>query len=190
VTRGLRLDGQVLCVIDGGKGLRKALEDVLGTGAVIQRCQLHKQRNLLALIPQRRQPFVRAALRRAYRAASAAGARRQLQILTTWFESNGHPDAAASLREGLEETLTVLKLDLPPARRRFFATTNCLENLIATLRHVARNVKRWRAGDRIHRWAGLGLLRAAARFRRIKHHRELRHLVRALRPDASAEAAA
>jgi transposase-like protein len=190
VTRGLRFDGQVLCVIDGGKGLRKALEDVLGTGAVIQRCQLHKQRNLLALIPQRRQPFVRAALRRAYRAASAAGARRQLQILTTWLESNGHPDAAASLREGLEETLTVLKLDLPTALRRVFATTNCIENLIATLRHVARNVKRWRPGDMIHRWAGLGLLRAAARFRRIKHHRELPHLVRALRPDATAEAAA
>jgi putative transposase len=187
VTRGLRLDDRVLCVIDGGKGLRKALADVLGTSAVIQRCQLHKQRNLLALLPQRRQPFVRAALRRAYRAASAAVARRQLQILITWLESNGHPDAAASLREGLEETLTVLKLALPPALRRFFATTNCIENLIATLRHVARNVKRWRAGDMIHRWAGLGLLRAAARFRRIKHHRELTHLVRALRPDTSTE---
>jgi putative transposase len=190
VTRGLRLDGRVLCVIDGGKGVRRALEDVLGTGAVIQRCQLHKQRNLLALVPQRRQPFVRAALRRAYGAASAAVARRQLQTLTSWLESNGHPDAAACLREGLEETLTVLKLDLPPALRRFFATTNCIENLIATLRHVARNVKRWRAGDMIHRWAGFGLLRAAARFRRIKHHRDLPQLVRALRPDASAEAAA
>jgi hypothetical protein len=74
--------------------------------------------------------------------------------------------------------------------RRFFATTNCIENLIATLRHVTRNVKRWRAGDMIHRWAGLGLLRAAARFRRIKHHRELPHLVRALRGDANAEIAA
>jgi putative transposase len=190
VTRGLRLDGRLLCVIDGGKGVRRALEDVLGTGAVIQRCQLHKQRNLLALVPHRRQPFVRAALRRAYRAASAAVARRQLQTLTSWLESNGHPDAAASLREGLEQTLTVLKLDLPPALRRFFATTNCIENLIATLRHVARNVKRWRAGDMIHRWAGLGLLRAAARFRRIKHHRDLPQLVRALRPAPSAEAAA
>jgi putative transposase len=190
VTRGLRLDGRVLCVIDGGKGLRKALEDVLGTRAVIQRCQLHKQRNLLALVPHRRQPFVRAALRRAYRAASAAAARRQLQALASWLETNGHPDAAASLREGLEETLTVLKLELPSRLRRFFATTNCIENLIATLRHVTRNVKRWRAGDMIHRWAGLGLLRAAARFRRIKHHHELPHLVRALRPDTSTEVAA
>ncbi len=190
VTRGLRLDGRVLCVIDGGKGLRKALEDVLGTRAVIQRCQLHKQRNLLAVVPQRRQPFVRAALRRADRAASAPAARRQLQALAVWLETNGHPDAAASLREGLEETLTVLKLELPATLRRFFATTNCIENLIATLRHVTRNVKRWRAGDMIHRWAGLGLLRAAARFHRIKHHRELPHLVRALGRDATAEAAA
>jgi putative transposase len=92
--------------------------------------------------------------------SSAAVARRQLQILTNWLESNGHPDAAASLREGLEGTLTVLKLNLPPALRRFFATTNCIESLIATLRHVARNVKRWRAADMIHRWASLGLLRA------------------------------
>ena len=190
VTRGLRLDGRVLCVIDGGKGLRKALEDVLGTRAVIQRCQLHKQRNLLALVPPRRQPFVRAALRRAYRTASAAAARRQLQALASWLESNGHPDAGASLREGLEETLTVLKLELPAPLRRFFATTNCIENLIETLRHVTRNVKRWRAGDMIHRWAGLGLCRAAACFRRIKHHRELPHLVRALRPATSIEVAA
>ena len=133
---------------------------------------------------------MRTALRRAYRAGSAVAARRQLQALASWLEANSHPNAAASLREGLEETLTVLKLDLPPTLRRFFATTNCIENLVATLRHVARNAKRWRAGDMIHRWAGLGLLRAAARFRRIKGHRDLPRLVSALRPTAAAEAAA
>lgn len=191
ITRGLRLEGQILCVIDGGKGVHKALEDVLGTRAVIQRCQLHKRRNLLALVPQRRQPAVRAALGRAYRASNATTARRQLHELARWLERDGYPDAAASLREGLEETLTVLKLDLPPALRRFFATTNCIENLVGTLRHVARNVKRWRGGDMIRRWAGLGLLRAASRFRLIKHHRDLPHLVRALRPAAeSVEVAA
>jgi len=190
VTRGLRLDGRVLCVIDGGKGLRKALGEVLGTSAVIQRCQLHKQRNLLALVSKGHPAVVRTALRRAYRAGSAVAARRQLQARASWLEANSHPDAAASLREGLEETLTVLKLDLPPTLRRFFATTNCIENLVATLRHVARNVKRWRAGDMIHRWAGFGLLRAAARFRRIKGHRDLPRLVSALRPTAAAEAAA
>src|SRR5262249_55632336 len=130
VTRSLRLDGPVLSAIDGANGLRKALEEVLGTRALIHRCHLHKQRTLLALVPQRRQPFVRAALRRAYRAVSASGARRQLQTLTNWLESNGHPDAAASLREGLEETLTVLKLDLPRGLRRFFATPHCIEKLL------------------------------------------------------------
>jgi putative transposase len=190
LTRGLTLDGRVLCVIDGGKGLRKALGDVLGDAAVIQRCQLHKGRNLDALVPKARQAYVRALLRRAYRAASAPAARRHLTALATWLETNGHADAAASVREGLEETLTVLKLGLPPALRRFFATTNCIENLIGTLRHVTRNIKRWRDGDMRRRWIGLGLLRAAERFRRIKHHGELGALVTALGAPTASERAA
>jgi len=190
LARGLTPDGRVLCVIDGGKGLRKALGDVLGDAAVIQRCQLHKGRNLDALVPKARQPYVRAALRRAYRATSAAAARRQLTALTTWLERNGHADAAASVREGLEETLTVLKLGLPPALRRFFATTNCIENLIGTLRHVTRNIKRWRDGDMRRRWIGLGLLRAAEGFRRIKRHAELGALVTALGAVTDSERAA
>jgi transposase-like protein len=190
LARGLTLDGRVLCVIDGGKGLRKALGDVLGDAAVIQRCQLHKGRNLAALVPKARQAYVRAALRRAYQAASAAAARRQLTALAAWLERNGHGDAAASVREGLEETLTVLKLGLPPGLRRFFATTNCIENLIGTLRHVTRNIKRWRDGDMRRRWIGLGLLRAAERFRRIKRHHELGALVTALEAATAADRAA
>jgi putative transposase len=180
LARGLPLDGRVLWVIDGGKGLRKALGDVFGDAAVIQRCQLHKARNLDAHLPQARQAYVRTSLRRAYRAPSTAAARRQLTALATWLERNGHADAAASMREGLEETLTVLKLGLPPTLRRFFATTNCIENLIGTVRHVTRNIKRWRDGDMRRRWIGLGLLRAAERFRRIKRHGELDGLVTAL----------
>ena len=190
LARGLTLDGRVLCVIDGGKGLRKALGDVLGDAAVIQRCQLHKGRNLAALVPKARQAYVQAARRRAYQAASAAAARRQLTALATWLERNGHADAAASAREGLEDTLTVLKLGLPPTLRRFFATTNCIENLIGTLRHVTRNIKRWRDGDMRRRWLGLGLLRAAERFRRIKRHHELGALVTALEAATAAERAA
>jgi len=190
LARGLTLDGRVLWVIDGGKGLRKALGDVFGDAAVIQRCQLHKARNLDALVPQARQAYLRTSLRRAYRAASAAAARRQLTALVTWLERNGHADAAASMREGLEETLTVLKLGLPPTLRRFFATTNCIENLIGTVRHVTRNIKRWRDGDMRRRWIGLGLLRAAERFRRIKRHGELDVLVTALGATNLAERAA
>ncbi len=190
LARGLPLDGRVLCVIDGGKGLRKALGDVLGDAAVIQRCQLHKGRNLDALVPKGRQAYVRAALRRAYQAASAVAARRQLRALATWLERNGHADAGASVREGLEETLTVLKLGLPPTLRRFFATTNCIENLIGTLRHVTRNIKRWRDGDMRRRWIALGLQRATERFRRIKRHHELGALVTALEAATAAERAA
>src|SRR6266851_912812 len=190
LARGLTLEGRVLWVIDGGKGLRKALSDVFGDAAVIQRCQLHKARNLDALVPKARQAYVRASLRRAYRAARAAAARRQLTALATWLDRNGHADAAASVREGLEETLTVLKLGLPPTLRRFFATTNCIENLIGTLRHVPRNIKRWRDGDMRLRWIGLGLLRAAERFRRIKRHGELGVLVTALGAAKAAELAA
>lgn len=190
LARGLTLDGRVLCVIDGGKGLRKALGDVLGDAAVIQRCQLHKGRNLAALVPKARQVYVRAALRRAYQAASAAAARRQLRALATWLERNGHADAGASVREGLEDTLTVLKLGLPPTLRRFFATTNCIENLIGTLRHVTRNIKRWRDGDMRRRWIALGLLRAAEGFRRIKRHHELGALVTALEAATAADRAA
>ena len=190
LARGLPLDGRVLCVIDGGKGLRKALGDVLGDAAVIQRCQLHKGRNLDALVPKGRQAYVRAALRRAYQAASAVAARRQLRALATWLERNGHADAGASMREGLEETLTVLKLGLPPTLRRFFATTNCIENLIGTLRHVTRNIKRWRDGDMRRRWIALGLQRATERFRRIKRHHELGALVTALEAATAAERAA
>ncbi len=190
LARGLPLAGRVLCVIDGGKGLRKALGDVLGDAAVIQRCQLHKGRNLDALVPKARQAYVRAALRRAYQTASVTAARRQLTALATWLERNGHADAAGSVREGLEETLTVLKLGLPPTLRRFFATTNCIENLIGTLRHVTRNIKRWRDGDMRRRWIGLGLLRAAERFRRIKRHGELGTLVTALGAGTAAERAA
>jgi len=157
---------------------------------MIQRCQLHKGRNLDALVPKARQAYVRAALRRAYRAASVTAARRQLTALAPWLERNGHTDAAASVREGLEETLTVLKLGLPPTLRRFFATTNCIENLIGTLRHVTRNIKRWRDGDMRRRWIGLGLLRAAERFRRIKRHGELGALVTALGAVTAAERAA
>jgi transposase-like protein len=190
LARGLTLTERVLCVIDGGKGLRKAMQDVFGTAAVIQRCQVHKARNLLALVPKARQVYVGAMLRRAYRAGSADAARRQLKALVTWLEANGHVDAAASLREGLEETLTVLKLELPARLRRLFATTNCIENLIGTVRHLTRNVKRWRDGTMIRRWVGLALGRAATRFRRIKGHAELATLATALRQAKASEAVA
>jgi transposase-like protein len=184
LRRGLLLDGKLLCVIDGGKGIRKAIGDVLGDLAVIQRCQLHKRRNLQDHLPKSVQLHVDRVLREAYASASADTARKRLRGLLSWLESNGHEDAAASLREGMEETLTVLKLQLPATLRRSLATTNAIENTLGSVRRVSRNVKRWKGGAMVRRWVAVGVLAAAKRFRRIKGHHDMGALFRALRQES------
>ncbi|HEY6355845.1 MAG TPA: IS256 family transposase [Burkholderiaceae bacterium] len=185
LERGLTVDGRTLCVIDGGRGIRKALEDVFGDLAVVQRCAVHKQRNVLDHLPQSRKAHVARALAEAWASASAELARRRLKTLLQWLERNGESGAAASLREGMEETLTVLKLGLPPALRSFLVTTNAIENLIGSSRRICRNVTRWRAGDMISRWAAVGLLQAEQHFRRVRGYRYLSLLKRALRGNSS-----
>jgi transposase-like protein len=182
LKRGLAIEGRVLCVIDGGSGLRKALTDVLGDLALVQRCQVHKLRNLRDHLPKKSQAYVIGAMREAYKATSADTARKRLKTVVAWLESSGHDDAAGSLREGLEETLTVIKLGLPKALSRSLATTNPIENLMGSVRRVTRNVKRWRGGDMIKRWVALGVFSAQQRFRRIKGHRDMPTLIKALRP--------
>jgi transposase-like protein len=186
LSRGLRLEGRVLCVIDGGKGIRKALEDVLGDLVVVQRCQLHKLRNLQSHLPKSRQAYVLGTMREAYRTTQVPLARKRLQVLVAWLERSGYDEAAGSLREGLEETLTVLKLELPDSLRRSLATTNAVENLMGSIRRVSRNVKRWKNPEMIRRWTALGVVTAQKGFRRIKGYREMSALHRALRsiPDS------
>jgi putative transposase len=184
LERGLKVNGRVLCVIDGGRGLRRALSEVLGDLAVVQRCILHKKRNVLAHLPQSRHAHVARALSEAWNSDSAELARRRLKTLIQWLERNGEDGAAASLREGLEETLTVLKFDLPAALRGFLLTTNAIENLIGSVRRITRNVTRWRSGDMIARWSALGMSNAEQHFRRIRGYRHLPKLNRALRGDA------
>ena len=142
LERGLRIDESILCVVDGGKGIRKALVDVLGDLAVIQRCQLHKLRNLRSYLPKSRHAYVLQTMKEAYKCKSADKARKRLQALVSWLERNGYDEAAGSLREGMEETLTVVKLALPELLRKSLATTNAIENLNGTIRRVSRNVKR------------------------------------------------
>jgi transposase-like protein len=178
--RGLKVSGPILCVIDGGAGLRRALRDVLGDLAVIQRCQVHKMRNVEGHLPKKAQTWVLSQMREAYRAPGADAARRQLQRLAAWLERNGHEDAAGSLREGLEETLTVLKLRLPRTLTRSLSTTNAIENLMGAIRRVSRRVARWRSGSMIRRWVGLAIFDAQRRFRRVKGHREIPLLIEAL----------
>lgn len=183
LSRGLRIERQLLCVIDGGKGLRKAVSDVFGDSSLVQRCQVHKMRNLREHLPEKRHAYVIKTMREAYAAGTAAAARKRLSALASWLEGNGEDTAARSLREGLEETLTVLKLGLPATLRRSLATTNCIENLIGSIRKVTRNVKRWRGGFMIRRWVGLAVAHAQKRFRKIKGYRDLPALVLTLSSD-------
>lgn len=181
LRRGLNVDDRLLCVIDGGKGIRKALGDVLGDLAVIQRCQLHKRRNLRDHLPKSAQLHVDRVLKEAYASTSADTARKRLRSLVSWLETNGHEDAAASLREGMEETLTVLKLELPTSLRRSFSTTNAIESTLSSVRRLSRNVKRWKGGGMVRRWVAMGVIAAQKRFRRIKGHRDMSALFKALR---------
>lgn len=128
LERGLKVDGRVLCVIDGGRSIRKALADVFCDLVVVHRCRVHKKRNVLDHLPQCRKARVARALSEAWASDSAELARRRLKALLQWLERNGESGAAASLREGMEETLTVLKLELPAALRDFLVTTNAIEN--------------------------------------------------------------
>ena len=178
---GLRVDESILCVVDGGKGIRKALVDVLGDLAVIQRCQIHKLRNLRSYLPKSRHAYVLQTMKEAYKSKSADKARKKLRALVSWLERNGYDEAAGSLREGMEETLTVVKLALPESLRKSLATTNSIENLNGTIRRVSRNVKRWKSPSMIRRWTALGVVTAEKKFRRIKGYRHMGALVQALR---------
>jgi transposase-like protein len=188
LERGLKIQGEILSVIDGGKGLRKAIRNVLGESSPVQRCQFHKMKNVRDHLPDTKQSYAMRQMRDAYASKSFDVAKRTLQQLASWLDANGELDAAASLREGLDETLTVLKLGLPPALCRTFRTSNAIENMNGTLRRITRNVKRWRGGEMIRRWVALGIGEAQRKFRRVKGHAHMPILVRALRPNAAVDA--
>jgi transposase-like protein len=137
-------------------------------------------RNILDHLPDRQRTWVKAILQRAYRSADVATARRLLLDLARRLEAE-HPSAAESVREGLDETLTVLALTLPDILRRSLTTTNAAESLISRTRHVKRNVKRWRGGEMVVRWVAAGVLEAVKGFRRLKRHKAMPQLVAALR---------
>ncbi|HVZ33784.1 MAG TPA: transposase, partial [Polyangiaceae bacterium] len=182
LSRGLRVTRTLLCIIDGGKGLRAALDDVFGDAALVQRCQNHKRRNVCDHLPDKRRAYATRMMTDAYKSRSYDAAKKQLKALVSWLENNGEDDAAASLREGLEETLTVLKLKLPSTLTRSLATTNAIENLMGSVRHVTRNIKRWRNKNAmVKRWVALSISTAQRKFRRLKGHKDIHLLVAALR---------
>lgn len=189
IDRGLAVERARLFVIDGGKGIRKAVREAFGVWALVQRCQVHKLRNVVEHLPEGKRARVGAALRQAWSSATEAEARRRLHELARELEAQ-HPGAASSLREGLEETLTILSLGVTGALQRTLCSTNPIENLQGLLKRVARNVKRWRGGLMALRWAVTGLMRAEKRFRRIRGHKQLEAFIVALEAKAKMRKAA
>ena len=179
VARGLPTDRAMLFVIDGAPALRRAISDLYGSLGVVQRCQFHTWGNVLGHLPERLHASVDQALRTAWGLQSAKSATRALERLAGSVEAD-HPGAAASIREGLDETLTVLRLGLTGPLQRTLRTTNIIENLNGGVERYTRNVKRWRGGQMIQRWVASALLEAEQHVRRVRGYRDMRHLVRAL----------
>jgi transposase-like protein len=183
--RGLDTGQGVLCVIDGAKALRRAIRDVLGTATPVQRCVRHKERNVLGHLHERDRPALRRRLRAAWATEDHARAAEKLQGLAGELERT-HPGAAASLREGLEETLTLQRLGVTGQLKRTLESTNPIESMIEIVRRVQRNVKRWSSGDMALRWTAAGMFEAERQFRRVIGYKQLAQLALAVERDISA----
>jgi putative transposase len=183
--RGLDVSKPILVVIDGAKALRAAVVRVFDH-PIIARCQLHKIRNVSDRLPDRLASTVAKRMRRAYRAESALVAEAQLEALAKELERT-HPGAAASLREGMAETLTVLRLGVPPTLARTLRSTNSIESMISIARDHSRNVKHWQGGQMALRWCAAGIAEAGKQFRRVNGHMHLPALRHALNEHAAAQ---
>jgi hypothetical protein len=181
VDRGLDLQRRYLVVLDGSKALRAGVERVFGDLVEVQRCQIHKRRNVKEYLPENCQKDYDRRMRNAYAMSNYAEAKEALQKIFRQLERI-NPSAARSLEEGLEETLTVHRLGVGAVLRRKLATTNPIESCLSTVQRVARNVKRWREGNQPLRWTATGLLEAEKKFRRIKGYREILLLKERLNP--------
>ncbi len=188
VDRGLDLEHGALVVLDGGKALRAAIGEVFGP-VPVQRCIRHKEQNVLDHLPERDQPAIKTRLRRAWAETDHARALDQLQVLAGELERS-HPGAAASLREGLAETLTLTRLGIRGNLRTTLQSTNPCESMIEFVRRTSRNVKRWQSGDMCLRWTAAGMLEAERQFRRIIGYSDLAKLALAVERDLAAQRAA
>lgn len=167
ITRGMVADRSRLFVLDGSKALAKAVRDRFGERALIQRCQVHKKRNVRDHLPEYLRSSVSATMSQAYQTRDAVRATKLLENLARSLDAE-HPSAAASVREGLAETLTVVRLHLPLQLCRVLSTTNAIENLNSTARDVCRRVKHWRSGEMILRWTCAAMREAELKFRRVQ----------------------
>ncbi len=181
VERGLDPEQGILFVIDGAKALRKAVRNVFGE-APVQRCLRHKERNVSDHLPERDRPAVKQRLRRAWALDDHARALEQLRRLASELERS-HPGAAGSLREGMEETLTLTRLGITGNLKRTLESTNPCESMLEIVRRTQRNVKRWCSGEMALRWTAAGMLEAERQFRKIIGYRDLATLVVAIERD-------
>ncbi len=181
VERGLDTEQGILFVIDGAKALRKAIRNVFGE-APVQRCVRHKERNVTDHLPERDRPAVKQRLRRAWALVDHARALDQLRMLARELERT-YPGAAGSLREGMEETLTLTRFGVTGNLKRTLESTNPCESMIEIVRRTQRNVKRWSSGEMALRWTAAGMLEAERQFRKIIGYRDLATLVVAIERD-------
>ena len=179
VDRGLDPEQAILFVIDGGKALRCAIKDVFGERALVHRCHRHKERNVTDLLPERDRDTVRGRMRAAWALSDAELAKERLQLLASELDRTW-PDAASSLREGMDDTLTLMGLGIGGQLSKTLSSTNPCESMIEIVRHTQRNVKRWKDGDMRKRWTAAGMLAAEQQFRRIIGYRDLAKLVIAI----------
>jgi transposase-like protein len=190
IDRGLSQEQARLFVIDGSKAIRTAIRKIFGHLGVVQRCQLHKQRNVLGHLPEHLHANVKAVLVEAWAMNDASVAQRRLERLASSLEAN-HPGAAGSVREGLSETLTLQRLGIAGALYRKLRTTNAIENLNSGIAIYTRNVKRWRGGSMAVRWVSAAIQEAEKKFRRVQGFRNIEKLMKALEGiEAEDEAAA
>ena len=179
IERGLDADAPRLWVIDGSKALRRAITDVFGASALVQRCQEHKRRNVLDHLPEHLHASVGQVLKDAWHSKYPVLAKRQLERLASSL-AKPHPGAAASLREGLDETLTLITLGIDDALYKTLRTTNPIEDLNGLIAHYTRNVKRWHDGHMVLRWVSSALNEASRGFRAVRGFREMKRLIAAL----------
>ena len=189
VDRGLDVEQGMLFVIDGSKGLRKAIRQVFGNDVPVQRCGQHKERNVLDHLAERDRQAVKARLRRAWAQSDHDRALEQLTALAVELD-HAHPGAGASLREGMEETLTVIRLGITGKLKHTLQSTNPIESMISTVRVINRNVKHWSSGEMCQRWTAAGMIEAESRFRKVQGYRGLANIAVAIEHDLARRRAA
>ena len=172
IERGLHYQTGLLCVIDGSKGIRKAVVDVFGDYVLIQRCQWHKRENILSYLNEKDQKYYRTRINKAYHSECYDDAKQQLLAIKHELEIK-NVSVARSLEDGLEETLTLHRLELHELFSKSFSTTNCIENLNSQLTKYIGKVKHWKTSQQRYRWIASALLEVEKKMRRVNNYKQL-----------------